>query len=88
MVGRIVRIVAWLLFWVSTGHLWFKHASLQQFRAAHMHDYVLLGDSHADDVRWEGRPRFSGPAQDLYSTLKGWRPWPKPEPTAQRSRVW
>jgi hypothetical protein len=70
MVGRMVRIVAWLLLWTTMGHLWFKQASLQQFRAAHKHDYVLLGDSHADDVPWEGRPRFSGPAQDLFSTLK------------------
>ena len=39
---------------------------------ARVHDYrsVLIGDSHGDDIVWEGRPRLTNPAQDLYSALK------------------
>lgn len=37
-----------------------------------VHDYraVLIGDSHGDDIPWDGRPRLTNPAQDLYTALK------------------
>ena len=38
------------------------------FREAHGARVVLFGDSHGDDVKVNGVPRFNGPAQDLVST--------------------
>jgi|GEM_PF-1076173 len=70
MVRRALAVLAWLVALAWGGHAWFRNASLQEFDEAHAHAWVLVGDSHADDVKWGGRPRFSGPAQDLFSSLK------------------
>lgn len=70
MVRRALAVLAWMVSLALVGHAWFRHASLQEFAKAHEHAWVLVGDSHADDVKWGGRPRFSGPAQDLFSSLK------------------
>lgn len=70
MVRRVTFILLWLFGLAWAAHMWFRHASMRQFDKAHGHKWVLVGDSHADDIRWGGRPRFSGPAQDLYSSLK------------------
>jgi hypothetical protein len=51
-------------------HTHYRQKSLHYFVKAHQERAVLFGDSHADDIPWPGAPRFSGPAQDLFSTLK------------------
>ena len=70
MLRRALSVLLWVLALACLAHVWFRRASLRQFDQAHSHEWVLVGDSHADDIRWGGRPRFSGPAQDLYSSLK------------------
>ena len=63
-------ILSWALGLAVALHVYFHVQSLQEFKEAHSHPFVLVGDSHADDVPWEDKPRFSGPAQDLFSSLK------------------
>ena len=63
-------ILSWALGLAVVLHVYFHVQSLQEFKEAHNHPFVLVGDSHADDVPWKDKPRFSGPAQDLFSSLK------------------
>lgn len=51
-------------------HMYFRQKSLDVFEKAHTQQAMLFGDSHADNIPWPGAPRFSGPAQDLFSALK------------------
>lgn len=41
--------------------------ALRTIAEVHRHELVLIGDSHGDDVPWPDRPRFTNPAQDLFT---------------------
>ena len=41
--------------------------ALESVAGVHAHDMVLIGDSHGDDLPWPDRPRFTNPAQDLFT---------------------
>lgn len=44
--------------------------SRQVISQVHAHEFVLIGDSHADDIPWPQRPRFTTSAQDPYTSYK------------------
>ena len=67
---RASAILALTLLVGTALHILNRMDSRDEFVRAHVHEALLFGDSHADNVPWGGRPRFSAPAQDLFATLK------------------
>ena len=60
----LLSVLALLALLVHTAQ---HRLALQTIAGVHQHEVVLIGDSHGDDLPWPGRPRFTNPAQDLFT---------------------